>query len=32
VLQPETVTLMRQNAIGDLNVQRVVTAIPALSH
>ena len=32
VLQPETVALMRQNAIGDLNVQRLVTAIPASSH
>jgi methyl acetate hydrolase len=32
VLQPETVAFMRQNAIGDLNVQRVVTAMPALSH
>jgi methyl acetate hydrolase len=32
VLQPETVALMRQNAIGDLNVQRLVTAMPASSH
>ncbi len=32
VLQPATVALMRQNAIGDLNVQRLVTAIPASSH
>ena len=32
VLRPETVALMRQNAIGDLNVQRLVTAMPASSH
>jgi methyl acetate hydrolase len=32
VLAPETVRLMSQNAIGDLNVQRLKTAVPAYSH
>ena len=32
VLRPETVALMRQSAIGDLNVKRLITAMPAYSH
>ena len=32
VLKPETVGLMAQNAIGDLNVQLLKTAIPASSN
>ena len=32
VLQPETVRLMAANAIGDLNVQMLRTAVPAYSH
>jgi methyl acetate hydrolase len=32
VLQPETVTLMAQNAMGDLNVRLLRTAMPAYSH
>jgi CubicO group peptidase (beta-lactamase class C family) len=32
VLRPETVRLMAENAIGDLNVQLLKTAIPASSH
>jgi methyl acetate hydrolase len=32
VLKPETVRLMAQNAIGDLNVQLLKTAIPASSN
>jgi CubicO group peptidase (beta-lactamase class C family) len=32
VLRPETVRLMSQNAIGDLNVRRLETAVPAYSN
>src|SRR5258708_37473820 len=32
VLRPETVRLMAENAMGDLNVQLLKTAIPASSH
>jgi CubicO group peptidase (beta-lactamase class C family) len=32
VLKPETVQLMAQNAIGDLNVQALKTALPASSN
>ena len=32
VLWPETVALMRQSAIDDLNVKRLITAMPASSH
>jgi CubicO group peptidase (beta-lactamase class C family) len=32
ILKPETVRLMAQNAIGDLNVQALKTAIPAYSN
>jgi len=32
VLKPETVRLMAQNAIGDVEVRRLVTAAPALSN
>jgi methyl acetate hydrolase len=32
VLKPETVRLMAQNAIGDVNVQRLTTAVPASSN
>jgi CubicO group peptidase (beta-lactamase class C family) len=32
VLEPETVELMSENNIGDLNVQRLKTAIPPYSH
>jgi methyl acetate hydrolase len=32
VLRPETVRLMSQNAIGDLEVRRLKTAVPAYSH
>lgn len=32
VLKPETVRLMAENAIGDLNVQRLRTAMPASSN
>jgi methyl acetate hydrolase len=32
VLKPETVRLMTQNAMGDLNVQPLKTAVPHLSH
>ncbi len=32
VLKPETVRLMAQNAIGDLNVQALKTALPASSN
>ena len=32
VLRPETVRLMSQNAVGDLNVRRLETAVPAYSN
>jgi methyl acetate hydrolase len=32
VLKPETVRLMTENAIGNLNVQRLKTVVPHLSH
>ena len=32
ILQPETVRLMAENAIGDLNVQPLKTAVPASSN
>src|SRR5205085_6706928 len=32
VLRPETVALMARNAIGELNVRRLVTAVPASSN
>ena len=32
VLKPETVRQMTTNAIGDLNVQRLKTVVPHLSH
>lgn len=32
VLKPETVAMMRQNAIGGLDVRRLVTTMPAYSH
>jgi len=32
VLRPETARLMRENAMGNLNVQPLKTAIPAYSH
>jgi CubicO group peptidase (beta-lactamase class C family) len=32
ILRPETVRLMSQNAIGDLDVQGLKTAMPAYSH
>jgi methyl acetate hydrolase len=32
VLKPETVRLMSENGIGDLNVQPLKTAVPHLSH
>ena len=32
VLKPETVRLMAANAIGDLNVRMLRTAVPAYSH
>jgi len=32
VLKPETAALMARNAIGEPNVRRLVTAIPAYSH
>jgi methyl acetate hydrolase len=32
VLQPETIRSMTENAIGDLNIQPLKTAVPHLSH
>lgn len=32
VLRPETVRLMRENAMGELEVRRLKTALPAYSH